>query len=106
MNSGVVDLKLSPDLPEGVRTLAHILQTSVQAGAVQPFRRAITTQDGRVVNDGPRGLTMEEILKMDWLCDRVDGCLPTYEELLPAAQPTVRRLGINRRLIPPEEADL
>ena len=41
---------------------------------------------------------------MDWLCDRVDGCLPSYEELLPVARPTVRRLGVNRRLIPPEEA--
>ena len=105
MNSGVVDLKLSPDLPEGVRTLAHILQTSIQAGAVQPFRRVITAQDGRIVNDGSRSLTMEEILKMDWLCDKVDGCLPAYEELLDVAKPTVRRLGINRQLIPAEGAE-
>ena len=106
MNSGVVDLHFGDDLPEGTRTLAQILQGAIRSGALQPFRRPIRTQDGRVVNDGSRPLTMEEILKMDWLCDRVDGCLPTYEELLPIAQPTVRRLGINRRLIPPEEADL
>ena len=49
---------------------------------------------------------MEEILNMDWLCDRVDGCLPAYEDVLPVAQPTVRRLGINRKLIPPEEASV
>ena len=49
---------------------------------------------------------MEEILKMDWLCDRVDGRLPGYEELLPVARPTVRRLGVNRQLIPPEEAEV
>ncbi|MDE6589196.1 MAG: BMP family ABC transporter substrate-binding protein [Oscillospiraceae bacterium] len=104
MNSGVVDLKLSDDLPEGAQALAHILQHGIQSGAIQPFRRAIRTQDGRTVNDGSRDLTMEEILKMDWLCDRVDGCLPAYEELLPIAQPTVRRLGVNRRLIPPEGA--
>ena len=106
MNSGVVDIKLSPDLPEGVRTLAHILQNGIQSGAIQPFRREITAQDGRVINDASRPLTMEEILKMDWLCDRVDGRLPAYEELLPVVQPTVRRLGINRQLIPPEEADV
>lgn len=104
MNSGVVDLELSGDLPEGTRTLARILQNGIQAGAIQPFRRLIRAQDGRVVNDGSRNLTMEEILKMDWLCDRVDGRLPAYDELLPIARPTVRRLGVNRWLISPEEA--
>ena len=29
-----------------------------------------------------------------------------YGELLPAARPTVRRLGVNRKLIPPEEASV
>ena len=106
MNSGVVDLHFSPDLPEGVRALAQILQNGIQAGAIQPFRRLIRTQDGREVNDGSRTLTMEEILKMDWLCDRVDGCLPAYEDLLDVVKPTVRRLGIDRRLIPPEEASV
>ena len=106
MNSGVVDLHFSPDLPEGVHTLAQILQGGIRSGALQPFRRLIRAQDGRVVNDGSRSLTMEEILKMDWLCDRVDGRLPAYGELLPAARPTVRRLGVNRKLIPPEEASV
>ena len=104
MNSGVVDLCLSPDLPEGVRTLALILQGAIRSGALQPFRRVIRTQDGREVNDGSRSLTMEEILKMDWLCDRVDGSLPAYDDLLDVAKPTVRRLGVHRKLIPPEEA--
>ena len=106
MNSGVVDLELSPDLSEGTRELARILQTGIQSGVIQPFQRHIVTQDGRVVNDGAQSLSMEEILKMDWLCDRVDGCLPAYEDVLPVAQPTVRRLGINRKLIPPEEASV
>ena len=104
MNSGAVDIQLSDDLPEGTQALARILQKGIQAGAIQPFRRLIRAQDGQVVNDGSRDLTMEEILKMDWLCDRVDGRLPAYDELLPVARPTVRRLGINRQLIPPEEA--
>ena len=105
MNSGVVDLELSGELPEGTRALARILQNGIRTGAIQPFRRLIRAQDGRVVNDGSRDLSMEEILKMDWLCDRVDGLLPAYDELLPIARPTVRRLGINRRLISPEEAE-
>ena len=106
MNSGVVDLKYSGDLPDGVLELARILKAGIQAGAIQPFHRRITAQDGQVINDGSRGLTMEEILKMDWLCDRVEGSLPAYEDVLPVAQPTVRRLGIHRKQIPPEEAVL
>ena len=106
MNSGVVDLKYSGDLPDGVLELARILKAGIQAGAIQPFHRRITAQDGQVINDGSRGLTMEEILKMDWLCDRVEGALPAYEDVLPVAQPTVRRLGIHRKQIPPEEAVL
>ena len=104
MNSGVVDLHLGDDLPEGTQTLARILQDGIRSGTLRPFQRFIRAQDGRVVNDGSRPLTMEEILKMDWLCDRVDGSLPAYDDLLDVAKPTVRRLGVHRKLIPPEEA--
>ena len=103
MNSGVVDLRFSPELPEGVRSLAEILRQGIRAGTIQPFRRLIRDQAGNVVNDGSRNLSMEEILKMDWLCDRIDGRLPAFDELLPVARATVRRLGVDRESIPPEE---
>ena len=103
MNSGVVDMTLSPDLPEGVRALAEILRDGIRGGTIRPFQRIIHAQDGTVMNDGSRDLTMEEILKMNWLCDRVDGRLPAYEELLPVTRATVRRLGVDREDIPPEE---
>lgn len=106
MSSGVVDILLSDDLPEGVRTLAEILQMGIQNGTVQPFHRPITAQNGDVMNDGARNLTMEEILKMDWLCDRVDGYIPSYGELLPVAKPTVRLLGVFKDQVPPEEVEL
>ena len=106
MNSGVVDLRFSPDLPEGVRSLAEILRQGIRAGTIHPFQRLIRDQAGRVVNDGSRDLTMEEILKMNWLCDRVDGSLPAFDELLDVAKPTVRRLGVDREDIPPEEEKL
>ena len=104
MNSGVVGLRLSSGLPEDTRALAQILRQGIREGTILPFQRTIRTQGGSMVNDGSRNLTMEEILKMDWLCDRVDGHLPSFDELLPVARPTVRRLGIDRDSIPPEEA--
>ena len=103
MDSGVVDLRVSPELPEGVRALAEILRSGIRSGTIRPFQRFIRDQAGNVINDGSQDLTMEEILKMDWLCDRVDGRLPAFEELLPVARATVRRLGVDREKIPPEE---
>ncbi len=103
MDSDVVDIRVSPDLPEGTRVLAGLLRDGIRSGTIQPFKRLILAQDGRVINDGSRNLTMEEILKMDWLNDRIDGRLPAYDELLPITRATVRRLGIDREKIPPEE---
>ena len=103
MDSGVVDLRVSDALPEGVRALAEILRQGIRAGTIRPFQRFIRDQGGNVVNDGSWDLTMDEILKMNWLCDRVDGRLPAYEELLPITRTTVRRLGVDRENIPPEE---
>ncbi len=105
MNSDAVGLRFGPGLPEDTRALAQILRQGIREGTILPFRRLIRTQGGSVVNDGSRNLTLEEILKMDWLCDRVDGRLPAFDELLPVAKPTVRRLGIDRESIPPEEGE-
>jgi basic membrane lipoprotein Med (substrate-binding protein (PBP1-ABC) superfamily) len=98
MRSGVVDLVLSPALPEGVRILAETLKGSIQSGTLQPFHRRITAQDGTLINDGSRNLSMDEILRIDWLSDLVEGSIPAYEELLPMARETVERLGITRSL--------
>ncbi len=40
---------------------------------------------------------------MDWLCDCVEGEIPTYEQLLPMARPLARLQGVYRDAIPPEK---
>ena len=47
--------------------------------------------------------TPEELLKMDWLCENVDGTIPEYDEVLPFSQAMVRELGIHRENIPLEK---
>lgn len=106
MDSGVIDVELSDELPPSMRYLASILRKGLQMGALDPFRRHITAQDGSVVNDGTRHFSPEELLHMDWLCENVQGCIPEFEEVLPFAQPMLRELGIYKERIPPEkEAD-
>ena len=103
VRSGVIDVTLSDQLPEGLRLLAETLRKGLRNSTIDPFRRRLVAQDGRLINDGSRGLSMEELLRMDWLCENVEGYIPAFEELLPFAQPTVRELGIYRDSIPMEK---
>ena len=103
MDSDAVGLHLSPDLPEGVTALADILSRGIRSGEIRPFQRVLRTQQGIRISDGSRNLSMEEILKMDWLCDRVSGKIPSYDEILPVARFTVRRLGVMRDQIPADK---
>jgi hypothetical protein len=103
MNSGVIDVKLNEKLPGGVLTLADILRKGLQSGSIDPFRRRIVSQDGTVMNDGSRTFTPEELLRMDWLCDNVEGIIPEFADVLPMAQPLVRELGLHREDIPIEK---
>ena len=105
MDSGVIDVTLSGDLPEGVRCLAEMLRQELRSGTADPFRRRIYAQDGTLKNDGSRTFTPDELLHMDWLCRNVDGVIPSYNEIEPFAQPMVRELGIYRdQLLPKKEA--
>ena len=103
MASGVVGVRMSPDLPEGVQNLVQILQKGIADGTITPFHRRIVSQDGVVRNDGGKYFSMDEILHMDWLCDTVDGTIPAFDELIPKARDVVRLQGIYRDAIPPEK---
>ena len=103
MDSGVIDVKLSERLPEGVRCLAEILKEGLRSGKVNPFFRPIIAQDGTVKNDGNRALTPDELLHMDWLCQNVEGVIPSFDEIEPFAQPMVRELGIYRDHLPAQK---
>ncbi len=103
MESGLVDVKLSERLPEGVTVLAKTLRHALQNDTLHPFFRKIVAQDGTVKNDGSRNLSADELLRMDWLCDNVVGSIPKFEEIIPAAQPLVREQGIYQEKIPQQK---
>lgn len=103
MDSGVIDVTLSDNLPDGLKHLASILRQGLQNGTIDPFRRHITAQDGSVKNDGSRSLSPEELLHMDWLCQNVEGSIPAFDTILPYSQAMVRELGVYRDSIPMEK---
>jgi basic membrane lipoprotein Med (substrate-binding protein (PBP1-ABC) superfamily) len=105
MDSGVIDVEFSKKLPESMRFLARSLSEGLKHGTLDPFFRKIIAQDGSVKNDGSRHFTPDELLRMDWLCDNIDGTIPPFEEVLPFAQPMLRELGVYRDTIPPEKEE-
>lgn len=103
LDSGVIDVQLAPELPEGVRALAKALKESVIYGTIQPFGFRLTDQAGTVRSDGTKALSPEQVMFMDYLLDCVDGRIPRWKELLPMSWRTVRVLGLYRDEIPPEK---
>lgn len=103
MDSGVIDVNLADSLPAGLLQLCNILREGLKAGTLEPFQRRVVAQDGRVINEGDRILTPEELLHMDWLCDNVDGYIPPFDEIAPFAKDMVRELGVYRDTIPVEK---
>ena len=101
MNSGVMDVLLSRELPSDVAHLARILRTGVTAGMIDPFACRITDQNGTVRNSGRHGLDVEQIVHMDYLCDA--GTIPEYDDLTEQARPMYRMQGIHRDQLPAEK---
>ena len=106
MNSGVIDVLFSRELPHDLRHLASILRSGIIAGSIDPFACHIVAQDGSLKNDGLHGFAPEEILHMDWLCDAVEGHIPEYNELTEEARPMYRVQGIHREHLPKEAREV
>ena len=96
MENGIIDIKLSDKLPQGMYALSDVLKKGLCNGTLDPFARRIIAQDGSIKNDGSQTLSAQEVLHMDWLCDNVIGSIPTFDQILPMSQAMVRELGIYR----------
>ena len=83
--------------------MANLLYVAVKRGYIDPFGRKIVAQDGSIKNDGTILFSPELILRMDWLCENVNGYIPGFDEIEPFAKPIVRQLGIYRDQIPAEK---
>ena len=103
MDSGVIDLKLGDALPPAVRGLGELLRRNFIEGQLNPYSVALRDQTGALRVDGDKPLTPEQIMRMDWLCEAVEGEIPAFERLLPMSRDTVRLLGVYRDELPPEK---
>lgn len=100
MDTGVIDIEFTDNLPAGVFSLAKMLRYGIRDGKLDPFKRRIIAQDGTMKNDSTYRFTADELLKMDWLCENITGGIPPFEAILPQSQAMVRELGLYRDQIP------
>ena len=92
--SGAVDVSLCPELaPQTVRLVNHLRQDII-GGWFRPFDGPVYDQSGTLRIHEGEILTPEQILRMDWLVDNVDGAIPDPEELTPSARELVEIQGI------------
>lgn len=102
ISTGVVNVEIDEELPAGMKQLADILKKGIISETIDPFLTVITDQQGKTISDGAHRFTPEELMRADWLCDNIEGAIPSFDELLPQSQKLVRLLGIYRESIPPK----
>lgn len=95
MDSGAIDVFYSNKLDRGTRRMADLLRDAVRSGYMKPFSESIFDQGGvrRCASGGE--LTPAEIISMDWLCDNVEGYIPSLAEMRPEACAFVEKQGIH-----------
>ena len=94
--SGAVDVVLGDALPAQTLSLVRFLRQSIIDGSLHPFDGPVYDQAGALrIADG-EVLSPEQILRMNWLVDSVEGSIPRIEELTPEAQELVRIQGVMR----------
>ena len=93
ISAGVIELICSKNVPQSVQKLTNLLTESICSGLFSPFSGPMCTQAGKVIDPEGEGLSLEEIINMDWLLDNVVGYIPKPEQLSEEGKATVESAG-------------
>ena len=94
MSAGVIDLVYSKHVPIGVKRLAEHMEYDISVGDVHPFFGEIYAQDGTLKNNAGEAMSPEDIMKMDYLVENVEGDIPSIDLLNEKAKPIVELKGV------------
>lgn len=93
MSAGVIELIYSKNLPNGVRKLAQLLESTISSGIYNPFCGPLKNQSGEYIDMEGKGLPLESVITMDWLLENIVGTIPEYELLSRDGKATVESAG-------------
>ena len=97
LSSGVIDVRLAPDLPYTSKKLVSLLRNGVVSGAIHPFEGELRSQDATVQLAGFPALSSSAIVGMTWLADNVEGSLPADWEISERALAAAKVAGVLRK---------
>ena len=94
MSAGVIDVICSGRIPAGTARLVNLLKEEICEERFYPFDGPVYNQKGELCWDGRQGLEPENIMRMDWLVENVEGEIPEISELVAKAKPVVDTQGL------------
>lgn len=94
MSAGVIGLVYSNHVPLGVRRLAEHMEYDISVGDVYPFYGEIRAQDGTLKNKAGEVMSPEDIMKMDYLVENIEGEIPSIDLLKEQAKLIVELKGV------------
>jgi len=94
MATGAINIACSRKVPIGVHRLADLLRDRIRAGEFQPFVGPISDQQGSLRVEKNAELSLQDIIRMDYLVDNVIGRIPVIDELTQVAQTLVSLQGV------------
>ena len=104
MSSDVVGIVFSDQLPRGIRYQGELIQKAIRMGVCRPFYDPQIDENGKVKWHNIKAtISMEEIIRMDWLEDNIIGAIPTYDQLDEKTQKLVDVIGVQSARKDPEE---
>ncbi len=96
MISGVADIRMSDELSPYTRQLVEMVRKDIINGSVNPFNGELRSQEGLVRGPGDEQLSSKDIIMMDWLCENIEGSIPSIDELVDDAKKTVVFSGVDK----------
>ncbi len=103
ISGNIVDLIMSSNLPEGVRTLVEMVRKEIFEESFHPFQGEIIDQDGIVMSKKGEMLSPEQIITMDWYVNNVFGQVPKLENMTEEAKELLQMQEGPTALVPDEK---
>ncbi len=93
MSAGVTELICSNKLPSETRRLVSVMSELIKQGRFKLFDTELRDNEGNIQQRADERMSYNQIVKMDWLLDNVEGSVPSFSDLKEDALPLVLLQG-------------
>lgn len=94
LSAGVIDVICSQHLPAGTVKLVELMKQAISSDTFHPLSGPLIDQQGKVHYEESEIMKPEDIVRMDWLVENVEGKIPTIDDLKEEAKQVVLLRGL------------